>query len=243
MNEKRSSATGHQGISYLRESRSFALSVVSILPLVVLYHFGIVQSGYTVRNLAEVWLEGPLNLVGLHAAHVVNVALIIALLVVLWRRERTGTPAFLLVAVMVAEATLYALLLFKGGQTVTELIRDKAAKVVFAMDLGRSGQLFLALGAGVYEELLFRLLMVGGGAWVLRRVFLWDKTLSLAVMLVLSSVLFSAAHYVGSLGEPFDGYTFTFRFVCGMMLGLVFLFRGPGIAVWTHALYNAMVVL
>jgi hypothetical protein len=50
-----------EGIGYYQESRSFTFSIVSILPLVVAYHLGIVQSGHTERNMAETWLTGPLH--------------------------------------------------------------------------------------------------------------------------------------------------------------------------------------
>ena len=58
-----------------------------------------------------------------------------------------------------------------------------------------------------------------------------------------SSLLFSAVHHLGPLGEPLDGYVFTFRAICGLLLGVVYLTRGFGLAVWTHSLYNALVVL
>ena len=95
----------------------------------------------------------------------------------------------------------------------------------------------------MYEELVFRLLMVGGGTLVLQKVCRWSPALSMGVCLVISSLLFSAVHHVGPLGEPFDGYVFTFRAICGLLLGVVYLTRGFGVAVWTHALYNALVIL
>jgi len=228
---------------YYSRSRSFAVSIISVLPLIVLYHCGIVQSGYGVRNMAEVWLGGPLHLLGLHAAHVVNVLLILGLVGALWRSDRTGAPVLLFALVMAAEGGLYALVLLHGGQAATSLIQQGAEQVVFSLDIAKAAPVCLALGAGVYEELLFRLLMMGGGAYALRRLFLWNRFWSLAVTLVASSLLFSAAHHVGPMGESFDSYNFLFRAVCGMMLGLVFALRGLGVAVWTHAIYNALVVL
>ena len=99
------------------------------------------------------------------------------------------------------------------------------------------------MGAGVYEELVFRLALIGGGALLLRKVFLWNRRFSVAVMLVISSLLFAAAHHVGPLGEPVESYSFLYRAVCGLLLGLVFLGRGLGVAAWTHSLYNALVML
>ena len=230
-------------LGYFSESRSLPLSIVSILPLAMLYQIGIVQRGYAVRNMAEVWLEGPFGLIGLHAAQVLNVAVILALVIVLWRSDHTGIPSLMLVPVMIAEAAVYALLLHRSSVVLAQAVYSEAHRVFFAIHLKSSAELLLALGAGVYEELLFRLLMVGGGALLLQKVFLWDRTRSVAACLVGSSLLFSAVHHLGPLGEPLDGYVFTFRAICGLLLGVVYLTRGFGLAVWTHSLYNALVVL
>ncbi|MFO8007095.1 MAG: CPBP family glutamic-type intramembrane protease [Candidatus Brocadiia bacterium] len=228
---------------YWRESRAFGLGLVSVLPLVVLYHCGIVQSSYPLRNLAEVWLTGPLQLVGLRAAHVLNVALLFSLIAVLWRSEVKASNVLLTVVVMIAEAALYGVALYKGGDYLTHLLHRQATEVFFAVNLDRAAPLLLALGAGVYEELLFRLLLVGGGTLLMQKVFLWDRRLAAALALAVSSLLFAAAHHVGSVGESFTTYNFLFRTVCGFLLGVIYVFRGFGIAAWTHALYNLLVVV
>ena len=227
---------------YLAESRTFAMAAVSILPLMLVYHWGIIQSGYGERNLAQVWLEGPLQVVGLHAAHLLNVALAIALLAVLWRSGKARSFSLFTVVGIVGEATFYAALLYKGAPALAALLDKRASSLAFAVHWRAHAPLCLALGAGVYEELFFRLLMVGGGTLLLSKVFMWDRWLSLAVMLLVSSLLFAAAHYVGPLGERFESYSFLYRAVCGMLLGVVFLTRGLGVAVWTHAIYNALVL-
>ena len=53
--------------------------------------------------------------------------------------------------------------------------------------------------------------------------------------MVLTSVLFSAAHYIGPSGEVFRWYTFLFRFLAGTMFAVLFRYRGFGIAAGTHA--------
>ncbi|MCK4283700.1 MAG: CPBP family intramembrane metalloprotease [Candidatus Brocadiae bacterium] len=228
---------------YYWESRSFAIGIVSILPLVVLYHFGIVQSGYSVRNIAEVWLTGPLDLIGLHAAHVLNVMLVVALVALLWHSGERESFSFLTIAVMIAESAVYAALLCKGAPALAGLVSERASQVFFSIQWQRSAPLLLALGAGVYEELFFRLLILGGGALAMQRVFMWNKKWSVGAMLVISSVLFAAAHHVGPLGQDFQAYDFLFRAICGVLLGVLFLTRGVGVTVWTHAIYNALVIL
>jgi hypothetical protein len=125
------------------------------------------------------------------------------------------------------------------------MLDERTQEVFFAIGLNReaAAPLMLALGAGVYEELAFRLLLLGGGAWAMHAVFRFPRPLSVAVALLGSSLAFAYVHHVGPLGEPLESYSFIFRAVCGALLGLIFLARGLGVAVWTHALYNAFVML
>jgi hypothetical protein len=60
---------------------------------------------------------------------------------------------------------------------------------------------------------------------------------------VLSSLLFSAAHYIGPYGDAFDWLTAFFRFLAGAFFAVLFIFRGFGIAAGTHALYDVLVFL
>ena len=227
---------------YLDESRTAGMSVVAILPLVVLYQVGIVQSGSNVRNLAEVWLTGPFSLLGVNASTVVNVVLIVGLVIALLRVESRGTVWMSFLFVLVLEATFYAVLMFLATPRAA---REVCRHIPAALIVGDVAwpNLWLCVGAGVYEELLFRLLLLGGGAFVLRKVFEFDRRSSAVVMLVISSALFSAAHHVGSMGEPLNAFIFVFRCLCGVALGTLFLLRGLGVAVWTHAIFNVLVLL
>ena len=240
--ERTISAEAARGAAgYLAESRSLGMSMIALLPLVVLYQVGIVQSGANVRNLAEVWLTGPFSLLGLHASTVLNVALAAGLLITLWKLEKRGSVCLTLMVFMVAEAMLYSLLLYSTAATAAHAVERR---IMWALWIGRRpwGDLWLCLGAGVYEELLFRLLLLGGGAALLHKVFEFNETLSVAVMLVVSSLLFSAAHHIGPMRDQFSPFVFIFRSMCGLALGSLFLLRGLGITAWAHAMYNVLVL-
>jgi Type II CAAX prenyl endopeptidase Rce1-like len=115
----------------------------------------------------------------------------------------------------------------------------------------------MALGAGFYEELAFRVLLFGLGAkllvWLLvrQRVGLVGETQRLgfgaiAIMIVwavASAAIFSGMHYLGPLGDRFDARSFVARAVLGLALTLVYASRGFAAAVWTHALYDVWVLL
>ena len=96
------------------------------------------------------------------------------------------------------------------------------------------------LGAGIYEELLFRLILLSLVAWGLLRVGIkpWASTI---VAALLTSLLFTAAHYVGANGDNFQWFSFVFRFLAGLFFAIVFVYRGFGIAAGSHAAYDLLV--
>jgi membrane protease YdiL (CAAX protease family) len=98
------------------------------------------------------------------------------------------------------------------------------------------------VGAGVYEEMLFRLLLLPPVA-VMARYLGARPALRVAGAVILTSLVFSAAHYVGPHGEPFEAFTFFFRFTAGAFFAILFVYRGFGIAAGTHALYDIFVSL
>ena len=98
------------------------------------------------------------------------------------------------------------------------------------------------LGAGIYEELLFRLILLSFVAWGFRRAGM-KPWLAMIVAALATSVLFAAAHCVGASGEPFRLFSFVFRFVAGMFFSVVFIYRGFGIAAGSHAAYDILVGL
>lgn len=109
-------------------------------------------------------------------------------------------------------------------------------------DEGLLARLVAFCGAGLYEEVLFRLLLLPALVWGFGR--LGFSAIPAACWgLVTSSLLFSVAHYVGPLGDTFTIYSFTFRFLAGMFFAVLFLWRGFGIAAGTHAVYDILVGL
>lgn len=97
-----------------------------------------------------------------------------------------------------------------------------------------------AVGAGVYEEFLFRMLLVWLIALVVAGVtpLNWDHSRLVAVFV--SAVLFSAHHHIGHLGEPFTWPVFAFRTAAGMFFGIIYYLRGFGVAVGAHAGYDIL---
>jgi Type II CAAX prenyl endopeptidase Rce1-like len=104
-------------------------------------------------------------------------------------------------------------------------------------------QVMLSLGAGLYEELLFRVILVSGLAWLATRglgISRWIGNLAAAFI---GAAIFSAFHYVGPYGDAFTLRSFTFRLISGLFFSVLYVTRGFGVDAWTHALYDVFLVL
>ena len=103
-------------------------------------------------------------------------------------------------------------------------------------------RLTLSIGAGLYEELLFRVVIVALLANGFRLLGIGRVPAGI-VATVLGALLFSAFHYIGPLGERLELQSFVFRAIAGLAFSALYLVRGFGITAWTHALYDVAVLL
>ncbi|PSQ77827.1 MAG: CPBP family intramembrane metalloprotease [Bacteroidetes bacterium QH_8_67_23] len=236
--------------AYHRATRSATYGFLAALPLVLGYEVLISVVNLTrpfapVRLGAEAWLKwllpAPMGL-GL-VVLVVVLGLVGAAVFYLERGRRIPLRARYF-GLLVGESALYAFVVAVLVSSVVTVLFAGFAPLA-AAQAPRSGgllaQLALSIGAGVYEELLFRVLLVGGLAFALRRVLARKRWAYLAAA-VLGALLFSAAHYTGLYGDVLAAPSFVFRFLFGLALNALFLLRGFAVAAWTHALYDVMIL-
>jgi hypothetical protein len=224
--------------TYWSISRTPLTSLVFSLPLVLAYEGGVLLLGRgSPRNGADVWLRTLLDHLGFGQYFLLPALTIVGLLA--WHyvehdRWRWSTPV--LVA-MTGESVLWAAGLIGIGQ-----LQGRFWPMAMAAGEGVFARLIAYCGAGLYEEVLFRLLLLPAIAWALMSLNA-SRGVAVAWAVLVSSVLFSAAHYVGPLGDPFDPYSFTFRFLAGVFFAVLFCARGFGIAAGSHAAYDMLVGL
>jgi len=102
---------------------------------------------------------------------------------------------------------------------------------------------YLSVGAGIWEEILFRLIIMGSFIYIFSKVIYLSIPSSVLLSILLSSFMFAAFHYTGPYGEGFSTYTFLVRYVGGVLLGTIYFIRGIGIAVYTHIFYDLAICM
>jgi hypothetical protein len=239
---------------YWRASRAPRYSLTFALPLLLLYEvlaFSLSGDAIAgVRNGADVLLKSLfVGFGGRHGLIAFGALLLGTGIALVWRdlRYAGGLEAGVL-GLMAVESVLYALTFGLVVGTLTGLLLGGLVTAAAPLALQVGGlsfatQLMISLGAGIYEELLFRVLLVGALAWVARRWFGWRPWASGGFATVVGALVFSAFHYIGPYGDPLELPSFTFRVVAGLVFSAMYLTRGFGITAWTHALYDVWLMV
>ena len=105
------------------------------------------------------------------------------------------------------------------------------------------------IGAGIYEELLFRLILICALMLMLQDVIGVNQHGAVIIAVLVSAGLFGAHHHIDFLtgranqGDLFDWAKFAFRTMAGVYFAALFAIRGFGITAGTHAFYDIIATL
>jgi hypothetical protein len=235
--------------SYWLASRAPRHSLLFALPLLLAYEaLAFALSGTEmgqVRNGADVLLKSVfLALGGRHGLTVFTLVLAVVGAGLVIRDSRAhGAIRPGLFPLMLGEAILYALLLGGVASALTTLLLHGRLAIGPMDQFGLPTQVMISLGAGIYEELVFRVLLVSALMALARLAFGWRPLPSGIFAAISGALIFSLFHYVGPYGDQFTLSSFTFRAVAGLLFSGLYLLRGLGITAWSHALYDVFLSL
>lgn len=231
--------------TYLASTRHPWSCFLFLLPLLALYEGGLFWLGgdqaSRLRNGADAWLRWAFEIFGAgHALAAPAVVLVVLLLWTWWRwADRPEDPVTTWFG-MAFESTLFAIILWQFSRNFGPIIDGLGIKLQITVKSAPAGQILTFVGAGIYEEVLFRLGLFGGLVLLLRVVRIpWIAAWILAACA--SALAFAAAHHIGPYGEPMRADYFIFRTVAGLYFTILFVARGFGIAVGAHAGYDVLV--
>jgi Type II CAAX prenyl endopeptidase Rce1-like len=241
--------------------------VLFVVPLLLIYEIGLYFLGPTpvalLRNGADIWLRAGLASAGVSPVYGAPVILLLILLAwtLLYREARPHDPVGVWVG-MTVESVVFAALLYAFSQALWPYIQSlcgvlegrSARMAAAALALPSSDaagprasepalvNLVRYVGAGIYEESIFRLLLFSGLLAIFNLAEL-PRRWTVGIAALASALLFAGAHHLGPAGEPFQGSLFLFRTLAGIYFAWIYCVRGFGIAVGAHAGYDVLVGL
>jgi hypothetical protein len=221
-------------LNYLKQSERPLAALIFIIPLILIHEIGWRYAGANV--LAFSLLHRFFAFFGATGLCVPALAIVVILLS--WhvaRGDRWTINVDTLLG-MFAECILLTLPLLA---LAAALARWEVHPLLMAGTSPSLNKIVVAMGAGIYEELVFRLI----GLTLLNVIFVdilrissWRANL---LMVLISGVSFSLYHYLGA--ESFAWKTCLFRSIAGIYFSSIFLCRGFGITAGSHAAYDVII--
>ena len=230
-------------MSYLLKSRTSFYSFLFTLPLFFLYEVNILflsrDDILVVRNGADFLMRNILESFDIYGLYGLGLVFFLGLLVTyifFIKEDQQQEVNVNFLFIMLAESMLWSVVLYFLLFKFMVLLMNPVGKTILQ-------QVTLAIGAGIYEEFLFRVLLIAGLSGILGFVFMWDKTFKNIIAVVLSGGIFSAFHFMGEYGDFFSMELFLIRFFAGLILGVLYMYRGFGITAYTHSIYDLIVLI
>lgn len=226
-------------IGYLTHKHDPLTGLVLTIPVFLVYHLGLLL--IDLRNGVDLVTDLTMSLLerSLLAYVGLTLAIAVGLVAALWFLRRKKDARFRpreLVPVIVEGLVLAIVMMFTVGWATQQLLPGQAGPT----PLSPLEKVIMSCGAGFHEEIVFRAGLFGGGAWLLARRL--SETRSALIAMLVSSVLFSAIHYVGPLGDTFTLQSFLFRTLAGVFFVAVYHYRGFAVGVYTHTIYDLIVM-
>jgi hypothetical protein len=257
----RSQGQGAEGY-VLRSQRPLEI-LVFLFPLIALYEIGLVAilrtDGQSVlTNKAHEALLRIFAALGVDAAAMSLPALslpgiLLVIVLLAWQvlSRRPWRVDLRTVGLMALESLALAIPLIAIAQLVVRAFDDPAPAALAAAageatalrELPVLGKIAVAIGAGLYEELVFRMLAIAMLHTLLVDACRLPERLGMTLAVVLSTVAFVVYHPLHTATGGIDWRRAAALAVIGLYLGAVYAVRGFGIVVGTHAAYDIAVLL
>ncbi len=254
-------------LEYCRRTRRSAYTLALVVPFLAAYEIGLLAlrlSGedFNTRNGADAVIRYILFPLGLQSAGTVGAvlwsvvsALVLAVCYLGWRAYQGPAPPGepfrrRYVGWLFVESAGWALVLFLVSAVFFgRVVRGEGGRA--AADAGGwpvLAEFVFNAGAGVYEEFVFRVILVTVLALFFRRVVHLERVPGGVAAAVAAAVLFSLMHFGSGPGaDPWGGELFwplfMFRAAAGLFFSLLFCFRSFGVAVAAHAMYDNLVTI
>ena len=252
LTRKLSSTSKQQNTNYFACAKRPIVSLYFLLPLILCYEIAkIFAGGESLSSGIDLWIHNFLCIFG--AGQLVILPLLTAA-VMLYYHHKTNDHWHVRPSTfgkMAAEAIGFGFMLFFFAHIfqIVAVASPSAGKVIdpYYWQIGSTAwwaNVVTYVGTGIHEELIFRVIIMVPAIAFLKDI-LSDKQAATILAVIGTGLLFALAHvdFINPLGQPFDPTSFSLRFIASCLFAVVFLYRGFGIVVGTHIVYNVLTLL
>jgi membrane protease YdiL (CAAX protease family) len=225
---------------YWEATRTPVYCLVFLLPLVVAYELAAVslrpEFDPQQRLVAQRLIRQLVAWLGTDRAWVPGAALLLTLVV--WQLISRGSWQIRarVPLLMIVESLVLTLPLLVLGRMLQQTSGGAVVPGLWA-------RVVLVLGAGIYEELVFRFYLVSALKRLLGDVCRVPKRAVAPTAIIAAALVFAGFHFYPLGAETFAWPVFLMLTGAGAYLALVFVLRGLGIATGCHVAYNLIVLL
>jgi len=230
-------------LSYWEISKNIYYSILFIMPMLFLYeimcwiqYYGL---NVQIRNGADVFIRQLFFSFGHYSELAYSLTLLIIFLVIVyfnWNVIEKGKLKISFLLFMFLESLIWCIVfIFLMGVSENILLSILERNII-------PEQFYLSIGAGIWEELLFRVGTIGIIIYFMKYTLGYNHLFCVFMAILFSALLFSLFHYIGQLGDIFTFRSFSLRTYAGIMLGSLYVFRGFGITVYTHIFYDMAII-
>ncbi|MBN1766710.1 MAG: CPBP family intramembrane metalloprotease [Sedimentisphaerales bacterium] len=242
--------------SYLESTSRPWYGLLFLMPWIILYEVGTLvvsaeQITGTPRIVAFTWLMGLAKFIGMDQSLAwAFPGLVVVIILMCWHLSTHHPWAvnFKWLGWMAAESIVMTIPLFVLAALMNSS-NPFSVSLSTANEAGPSSSGYLAnivtsIGAGIYEELVFRLILIGLIVMVLEDLCKVKLLTASMIAVLISAGAFAAHHYIGIIDghivrlEDFKIPSFVFRTFAGVYFAVIFRLRGFGITAGTHIAYD-----
>ena len=225
-------------LRYVRLAARPWYSLLLIAPALLLFHVGMLFTNKSAIPMAPDDMGKLLEFFGASLTYLPPIAVVLVLLGQHLAHKDTWRIYPDILGCMAIEALLWMLPLIALSEFTGLLAAGDSVATPGAFDM-----LMVAVGAGIYEEFVFRLVGLGLLGLILIDLINVPKKVAVPVAVAITALAFSLYHPQNVQDGTFLWGAFLFRTIAGGYLGTLYLLRGFGITAWSHILFNVYVVL
>lgn len=244
-----------RGEGYFLEARRPIQILAFLLPLVIAYELCLavlLPAGDGLVNTVEAHraLLRFFAVFGIHPTGGLYIGgLAIVLVMLAWHlltRERwhvdPGVTGLMAVEAVALALPLLVISRIVAGPAPAAAVVAAAAPRSFA-DLDIASQMAISVGAGLYEELMFRMILIALIHTLLVDLAGLRHPVGAVAAIAVSALAFTMYHDLHAAGGGISLHRVAFYLLAGLYFGAVYTLRGFGLVVGGHAVYDIITVL